>query len=118
MFELERPRISKISRQYLPEKFSLTDWESIKPFYEDLKNRPLNSGNDLSQWLSDWSELESFLSEDSAWRYINFTRNTEDEEIRNKYLFFINELKPFMAPYEHDLNRKLIACPFTNELKD
>ena len=118
MFELERPQISKISRLYLPENFSLTDWESIKPFYEDLKNRPLNSTEDLIQWLANWSELESFLSEDSAWRYINFTRNTEDEEIRNKYLFFINEVKPFMLPYDFELNNKLIACPFLVNLKD
>ncbi len=118
MFELERPHISKISRQFLPEDFNLSNWESIKPFYEDLKSRVFNTTEDLKQWLADWSEMESYLSEDSAWRYINFTRNTEDEVIRAKYLYYINEIKPFAAPYEHDLNRKLIACPFISELKD
>jgi oligoendopeptidase F len=118
MFELERPDIIKKPRHFLPENFSFSDWNGLEPFYEGLKSRHINSADELIQWLTDWSELESYLSEDSAWRYINFTRNTEDEEAKKKYLFVINEIKPKIAPYAHELDKKFSASPFLDGLKD
>lgn len=118
LFDLERPEIVKKKRFFLPEEFSYKSWDDLLPFYEDLLQREIHTVNDLQRWLSDLSELESYLSEDSAWRYINYTRNTEDEEVKKKYLFVINEIKPKAAPFSNKLDKKFIACPLISELKE
>ena len=52
------------------------------------------------------SELEAIVKEDMAWRYINMTRDTESEELRNKYQFFVEQILPHLSVYEDQLNRK------------
>ena len=60
----------KNPRSYIPESFTIENWEGLKPFYEDLKTRPINSVEDLEKWLFDRSELDAVVSEESRWRYI------------------------------------------------
>lgn len=67
-------KITRPERKFLPENFSVTDWAALKPHFDSLLSRNINSVNDLRQWLRDRSELESIISEDLAWRYINMTR--------------------------------------------
>ena len=62
---------SRPPRHYLPEDFTVTDWATIEPFFQELQARAVQSGPELERWLLDRSELESVLSEDLAWRYID-----------------------------------------------
>jgi oligoendopeptidase F len=117
MINLEIPVIQLRQRRYLPQDFEFQNWEDLKPFYEELKSRTINSVSDLEKWMTDRNELEEYLSENSAWRYINYSRNTEDPEIRDRYLHFINEIKPKVSPYSNDLDKKLISSPFQSELQ-
>src|SRR5688572_27080599 len=110
--ELPQPK----PRTYLPADFKLTDWSSILPLFEELKNRTINSREELEQWMLDRSELEAALSEDMAWRYIRMTCNTQDEKISEAFQFFVSEIEPNMAPYDHDLNQKLVDSPYFNQL--
>src|SRR5882757_9616519 len=57
-------------RQFLPENFKITSWETLKPYFDDLLGRSLSSLSDLKTWLHHRSELESIISEDMGWRYI------------------------------------------------
>ena len=68
-------KLERRKRTFLPEQFELTNWEVISPFYTDLKNRAIESLSDLKKWLSDRSELETFISEDVGWRYILCSKN-------------------------------------------
>ncbi len=118
MINLDIPEISVKERIFLPQDFSFSQWANLEPFYKDLSERQINNVIELKKWLSDRNELESFLGENAAWRYINYTRNTEDPEIKEKYLFFINEIQPKVAPYSNQLDKKLVDSPFVNELED
>ncbi|MCX6350329.1 MAG: M3 family oligoendopeptidase [Bacteroidetes bacterium] len=118
MISLEKPQVTRSKRNFLPDDFNYQNWEQLKPFFEDLINRQLPTKEALIHWLKDWSEMEAYLSEDLAWRYIRYTCDTEDEEIRNKYLFFINEIKPQIAPYNNQLDKRFIDCEFTSQLDD
>ncbi len=53
-------------RRFIDEALNLQSWADVKPFYDDLLNRPLTSVDELRQWLADRSELESYLSENFA----------------------------------------------------
>jgi oligoendopeptidase F len=110
------PEISKIPRHYLPESFTITDWAAIEPYFIELQDRKITSAQELERWMLDRSELESVLSEDMGWRYIKMTCDTQNEEITEAFQYFINEIEPKIAPYDHELNKKLIDSPFLGGL--
>jgi oligoendopeptidase F len=117
MINLEVPVLGVKQRIFLPQDFTFSTWEDLEPYFKDLFDRKISSVVDLEKWLADRNELEDYLSEDSAWRYINYTRNTEDEKIKEAYLYFINSIKPHMAPYSNALDKKLVESPYRKELK-
>ena len=71
---------------------------------------------DLRNWFHDRSELESVIGEDLAWRYINMTCYTENEDYRKSYQDFIENIQPQIAPVSDKLNKKAANSIFLNEL--
>jgi len=108
--------IEKPKRVFLPENFVISDWNSISSYFEDLAERPLNSGADLEKWLKDMSELEAVISEDVSWRHIRMTCNTEDKKLQDNFTYFMMEVQPKIQPYADRLNRKLVDSPLTGSL--
>ncbi|MEJ7831262.1 MAG: M3 family oligoendopeptidase [Segetibacter sp.] len=108
--------IQKLERSFIPIDFVVTNWNALEPFFKDLVERPVNSRKDLEQWLKDMSELEAVVSEDACWRQIRMTCDTTDKALEEAFTFFCMQIQPQLQPYADKLNRKLIACPFTNEL--
>jgi oligoendopeptidase F len=104
------------ARHYLPEEFYVTDWAALEPFFQELQTRDLPDAAALEQWLLDRSELEAVLSEDLAWRYIRMTCDTQEESRAESFQFFVQEIEPQVAPYDHGLNEKLLAAPSLGEL--
>ena len=110
--------ITITQRRFLPNKLKITSWDVLAPCFNQLVERPINNKHDLEEWLKDRSELEAFVSEDLAWRYVKMTCNTEDKELENAYLFFVTEIEPQISPINDKLNRKLVESPFINELEE
>ncbi|MBF8963082.1 M3 family oligoendopeptidase [Pontibacter sp. FD36] len=99
-------------RVYLSEDFKIDTWETIQPYFEELKSRAINSVEELEKWMKDRSELESVLSEDLGWRYIRMTCDTQNEDITKAFQYFVSEIEPQIAPYDHELNLKLMHSPY------
>jgi oligoendopeptidase F len=108
--------IQKLKHSFLPEHFSLTDWATLEPYFIQLRDREINSGQDLEQWLKDMSEMEAFISEDACWRQVRMTCDTENKTLEEAFNFFFMEIQPKIQPYADILNKKLVECPFTKEL--
>lgn len=108
--------ITITQRRFLPNKLKVTSWDVLAPYFNQLVERPINNKHDLEEWLKDRSELEAFVSEDLAWRYVKMTCNTEDKELEKAYLFFVTEIEPQISPINDKLNRKLVDCPYIDEL--
>jgi oligoendopeptidase F len=108
--------ITPIPRSFLPHDFTVTTWEHLEPYFQQLLNRPLNSIEELEQWLKDSSELEAVISEDACWRQVRMTCDTENKELEEAFNYFYIEIAPKMQPYADQLNRKLIASVFTAQL--
>lgn len=109
----ERPE-----RKFMPRDFEVKDWETIEPYFKDLLERDIASIDDLKRWFKDRSELESILSEDAGWRYINMTRFTENDAYRKSYEHFVQHIQPKIAPISDKLNKKAINSPLIKELED
>lgn len=103
-------------RKFLPASFNITDWESLQPYYEQLKTRELNNEQDLQQWLQDMSELDAVVSEDACWRQIRMTCDTTNKAYEEAFTYFCMEIEPRIKPYAFELNKKLLACSFTEGL--
>ena len=108
----------KKERQLLPQNFKVTNWEAVKPYYDDLLERDINSAADLQRWFQDRSELEAVLSENLAWRYIKMTCDTTDDKLRESYTEFITKIEPKIAPVSNELNKKALDSPYLDELKN
>ena len=103
-------------RKFLGEDFKVTSWDGLKPFFDNLLERKIDSVADLRNWFHDRSELESVIGEDLAWRYINMTCYTENEDYRKSYQDFIENIQPQIAPVSDKLNKKAANSIFLNEL--
>jgi oligoendopeptidase F len=107
----------RAQRYFLPNDFVLTSWEDIEPFFTDLINKEINSTSELLHWLKNRSELDAFLEENLAWRYIHMTIDTRNEELSQSYQYFITEIQPKFAPLDDQLNRKLLESAFLSEIE-
>ncbi len=105
-------------RKFLPDNFKVDNWETIEPYFRDLLERDIQEPGDLKNWMKDRSELESVLSEDLGWKYINMTRWTDNEEYSNAYRHFVMQIQPKIAPMSDLLNKKAINCPFISALEN
>jgi oligoendopeptidase F len=105
--------IQKLERHYLPQDFTVTTWEALEPYFKELAERPLESKEDLEQWLKDVSEVEAAVSEDACWRQIKMTCDTTDPKLEEAFTYFCMEIQPKLQPYADRLNRKLVDSPFT-----
>ncbi len=108
--------ITIIKRRFLPDKIKITSWEILEPYFTKLLERKLETKDDLENWLKDRSELEAYVSEDLAWRYVHMTCDTANKELELAYLFFVTEIEPKIAPLNDQLNQKLVASPLLDQL--
>lgn len=110
-------KINRPKRTFLPEDFKVSDWNSLKPFFENLLSQELADLPSLRKWLSDRSELESVISEDMGWRYIKMTCYTDNEEYSKSYQDFVENIQPQIAPLADQLNKKMVASSFLAQLE-
>src|ERR1043165_850609 len=108
--------IKKLPRQFLPEDYIVTTWDSLEPYFKNLLDRPINSNADLEKWLHDMSELEAVVSEDACWRQIKMTCDTEDKPLEEAFVFFVTKIQPQIQPYADKRNKKLVESPFVADL--
>ncbi|MDB5240337.1 MAG: oligoendopeptidase, partial [Spirosoma sp.] len=110
--------LTRSPRHFIAETIELESWDTVKPYYDDLLNRPIAGADDLRQWLMDRSELESYLSENFAWRYIRMTCDTANEALVNELNFFIEQIQPAMTSYGNELDLKAVDSPYLSQLTD
>ncbi|MBK7085898.1 MAG: M3 family oligoendopeptidase [Flavobacteriales bacterium] len=103
---------------FLPDGVLLDHPGAIEPLYRALHDRVIPDRPALEQWLLDWSDLEAALSEEGAWRYIRMTQDTRDKEAGERYERFTLEVQPLVDTWTDRLNRKLVAVPFADELRE
>jgi len=108
--------IKKLPRHFVPKDFTVTDWQSLEPFFKDLLERNIDTKESLEKWLKDQSELEALVNEDACWRQIKMTCDTENKSLEKAFTFFCMEIQPKIQPYSDALNRKLVNHPLAKEL--
>lgn len=104
------------NRSFLPRDLQVSEWDQLKRYFDDLLHREFPTQESLLNWLRDRSELEAFLQEDLGWRYIRMSCDTANESLAEAFRFFVGEIQPLVAPIGHQLDLKLLSCPFLTTL--
>jgi oligoendopeptidase F len=104
-------------RQFLPGSFKISSWDELKPFFQELLDRNIESKDAFNGFLHNLSELESVVNEDVAWRYIKMTCDTTNKELEASYIDFVTNIQPQIAPFEDQLNHKIYDSPFKSDLE-
>jgi oligoendopeptidase F len=99
-------------KTFIDPKLVLEDWETLRPFYDELVERSIQSSSGFLQWLKDKSELDAYVEEQAAWRYIRMTIDTRDEALTNAYTSFVKDIQPNISLFEDTFNKKMVASPF------
>ncbi|KXK41699.1 MAG: oligoendopeptidase [Bacteroidetes bacterium OLB11] len=108
--------IQKKDRNFVHKDFQLSDWNTLEPYFVQLKNREITSKENLVQWLKDYSELQEVISEDVCWKQIRMTCDTENKQYEEDYTVFCMEIEPHIKPYADILNKKLIQSEHLKQL--
>jgi oligoendopeptidase F len=111
-------KLDRNERYFLPNDFVLSTWEDISPYFNLLLTANFNSSDDFITWLKNRSELDAFLEENLAWRYIRMTIDTRVEEYTKSYQYFVTEIQPKLAPLDDQLNKKMLECEYLINLKN
>lgn len=93
-------------------------WADLQPLFDELLNRKFNDFNDYLQFIYDWNELLSVISEEGGWRYINMTCHTNDEVLKQKYIQFVTEIEPHLQIVQNKINTKTFESPYFQSLSE
>ena len=100
------------------EDIDATNWSELEPQYRGFLEREIGSAEELEKWLIELGEFDAYVSETGAMLYVNMTCDTEDEDIKKAYFDFVDKIQPELAIIGDLLNRKLVDCPYSDELDD
>lgn len=110
------PPTAEFPRRYVAAEADFGKWETAEQYYRELLERPIGTRGDLEQWLCDISELESCFDEEGTDRYVRMTCQVDDATREQRYLDFVENVKPKREPWRHKLEQKLVAAAQKLEL--
>ncbi len=105
-------------RTFVPKDIDLADVARLEPLYQALLDRGLTTTADVESWLADYSELSAAVGEYGSRTSIDAACHTDDQAIEKRYLHFIENVLPKLAPYGFKLKQKLLAAPCLDQLTD
>ena len=98
------------------EGLDATQWSELEPHYNNFLNREINSAEDLENWLMELGRFDAYVGETGSMLYVNMTCDTENEDVKQAYLGFVDNVQPELAKIGDLLNRKLAESPFADQL--
>lgn len=99
----------ELKRNFVSNDLKINSFTDIEPYYVQLLERTLKTDSQVWQWLLDWSELDSIVEEDFAWRYIKSTCNTADKEAEKAFETFVSEIEPQISIITNKLNNRFLT---------
>ncbi|MHC4064498.1 MAG: M3 family oligoendopeptidase, partial [Planctomycetota bacterium] len=81
-------------RQFVAADATLDDWPQIELVFDQLDARPVDTAEQLHQWLLDCSELTACIHEVGTEREVRMTCQTDDEQRKQAYLDFVENIAP------------------------
>lgn len=97
-------------RRYVPAEVRF-EWEDLSKAFGELASRKVEDPPGLEKWLSDEDELNAYIYEQRAVRYINSTRQTDNPEYVKAYEDYVQNLEPKIKVASFELLKLYSASP-------
>ncbi|MEO6058207.1 MAG: M3 family oligoendopeptidase [Gemmatimonadales bacterium] len=91
-----------------PAALAKATWDDVRPYYEDLAERPLDDST-VDEWLRAWSRLEELVTEAAAQAMIAYTIDTSHPEKEKDHLRFSTDILPKAEERSVELARRFVA---------
>jgi oligoendopeptidase F len=108
--------IQKKPRKYFPAEFQPTDWPAIEAELKKLLETPIESVDDLLEFMERDSELQFIMDEETAWRYIHMTCHADDKDPEQAFNDYYANIIGKWRPYDFEIKKRFYNCPFRKEL--
>jgi oligoendopeptidase F len=99
--------VAEFPRAFLPVSLDFGNWSAIEPYFRELTERPVATIEAFERWLMDWSEVDSAFDEEGTARNVAMTCATDDSEREQRFLHFIENVRPHREPWHEKLRIKL-----------
>lgn len=103
-------------RRFVRRDDRLENWAAIEPYFDLLRDRSLETPQQVEQWLIDYSELCAVVSEVGTDRHVKMTCQTDDPARKAAFVDFIENIDPPFKVRCHELNQKYAAAPAAKDL--
>lgn len=91
-------------------------WGELQPIYQEFLDREIISAEALESWLLELGRFDAYVGETGSMLYVDMTCDTENEDVKQAYLDFVEQVQPELAKVGDLLNRKLAESPYADEL--
>jgi oligoendopeptidase F len=113
---MENEMTTMMITDFVPADIDATKWENLEPFYDQLQSRVFKCSGCLEQFLLDRSELDAAAAEAGSNLYIAMTCDTEDENTKNAFLAFVENVEPELKKVGFELNKKVVRSEHVGDL--
>ena len=101
---------TRYPRRFVDPNDVLDDFSRVDPYFRQLLERDISTVENMERWLLDGSELAACLGEVRTDRYVKMTCHTDDAELSERYLKFVEEVDPQCRLYWHKLKIGRASC--------
>src|ERR1700722_15719576 len=105
-------------RKFISPEADMGDWSQVEPLFTALLSRNPASPKELEEWLGDYSELSSALSEEESKRYIAMTTQTDNPVREAAFLHFVEEITPKSKPLFEAAEKAYLQNPHRASLPE
>ena len=96
---LELPSESKVMQNW--------KWNEYKPYFEDLLNQNIDKTN-VNAWMKYWSDFSELIGEVGTEVYVATTVDTTDEDAKNRFNTFLEDVSENASSKNQALRKKLL----------
>ena len=105
----------EFERRYVPKEIEF-QWDGLSGLFGELSSRELGGVGDVEKWMDDESELDQYIYEQRAMRYINSTLHTDSAKYTDEYQRYVDEIEPRAKVASFGLLKKYAATQFRSGL--
>ncbi len=101
---------------FVPADLDANKWKNLDPLYRALLERDVHDGGELERLLLDRSDLDAAAAEAHTNLYIRMSCHTNDEDAKNGYLAFVENVVPQLKQVGFELDRRVVGSEHATAL--
>ena len=115
---MQRFAKEKIERQFYSNNLELYNWEVVQQELEQLLEENIDSKSKLIEFIARFNEFYILLMEEYFWNFVNLSRDTNNQELKEKKEQFNDQILNKAEDYFAKIKDKIFSSPFLDQLPE